>query len=282
MPNRYADPTDDFVFKRLFGNKTHPEITIDFLNNILDRKEGYKIKSIRFCDPYIQKRNHEDSYNIFDICCTDESNNSYIVELQKAEQDFFKQRCQFYVASALYNQLEKRLYYKLMPVILVGIVNFHLFDHDRYLSHELLIDTQDYRCYLKHMEFHFIELPKFNKTEDQLVNDTDRWLFFFKNAKKFDNQSLKIAENNKAIEKAFEIVNEINWSKEELAAYHRSLDLQYQRTDEMNTAKRIGLSQGRNEASIEIAHNMLTKKISVEDIAQITGLSIDEVKKLKK
>ena len=43
-----------------------------------------------------------------------------------------------------------------------------------------------------------------------------------------------------------------------------------------------GISKGENKKSIEIAKNMLKKNMSIEDISDITGLSIEEINKLTK
>ena len=43
-----------------------------------------------------------------------------------------------------------------------------------------------------------------------------------------------------------------------------------------------GISKGKNKKSIEIAKNMLKKNMSIEDISDITGLSIEEINKLTK
>ena len=43
-----------------------------------------------------------------------------------------------------------------------------------------------------------------------------------------------------------------------------------------------GISKGKNKKSIEIAKNMLKKNMSIEDISDITGLSIEEINKLIK
>ena len=43
-----------------------------------------------------------------------------------------------------------------------------------------------------------------------------------------------------------------------------------------------GISKGKNKKSIEIDKNMLKKNMSIEDISDITGLSIEEINKLTK
>ena len=112
MPGRYADPTYDFVFKRVFGDENHKNVTINFLNVILNRKPGSLIKNIEFSDPVTQKRNDEDGYTIFDVYCIDEKKKQYIVEIQRKSQDHFKERCQDYAARALSRQFQKKRNYK--------------------------------------------------------------------------------------------------------------------------------------------------------------------------
>ena len=42
-----------------------------------------------------------------------------------------------------------------------------------------------------------------------------------------------------------------------------------------------GEAKGKNERNIEIAQNMLKENVNIELISKVTGLSIDEIEKLK-
>jgi predicted transposase/invertase (TIGR01784 family) len=279
MTTRYLDPTTDIAFKKLFGDKAHENVTRDFLNNVLGLKDGERIVTLNFSDTFNRKENDEDRLSIVDVRCTDEAGNVYIVEMQARFEPDFKERCQYYVASELASQLnESDPFAKLTPVKLVCVLglSFGLFKHKRYLSHHLLIDTEDYKNYLEHIAFHFVELKKFTKTEEELSDDVERWIFFLKHAAEYQDKPTKISKGNKAIADAFEIITRVNWNKAELRAYAKSVDtkrrnksvLEYERTEERMLERTL------------IAKKLLTKKIDIEDIAEVTGLSVDVIKKM--
>ena len=73
-------------------------------------------------------------------------------------------------------------------------------------------------------------------------------------------------------------------SKEELAAYYRHLDNIVILRDNINTeraeGRAEGLEEGRLEERKQNALRMKSKGFSISDIAEITGLSMDEIESL--
>lgn len=292
---RYLDPTIDLVFKKLFGDKSNKDVTIDFLNTILELKPGNFITTVEFNDPFNRKRNKQDKLSVVDVRCSDQAGKTYIVEMQADLVSDFKQRCEYYVAKEFSSQLNKKDFYgAATPVMLVAVLDFTLFDeHERYLSHHAVTDLVDGKVYLNSMKFHFIELKKFNKTESQLSNMIDRWVFFFKHAKDYRDNPEKIARGNKAISTAFEIVNQSNWTKKELAMYDRRLDALRLQRARMADAKQKGIEEGlakgekrgekkgEQKAALSIAQNLLAQGVDEKIVINATKLPIDAIKKLK-
>ncbi|WP_341823177.1 PD-(D/E)XK nuclease family transposase, partial [Wolbachia endosymbiont (group A) of Clivina fossor] len=77
--------------------------------------------------------------------------------------------------------------------------------------------------YLNDFSFTFIELPKFPKTkEDQLENIVEKWCYFFRYAAETREEDLdKIVGSNVIIKRAYEEMNKLSWSEEELLAYEQ-------------------------------------------------------------
>ncbi|CAN2142671.1 hypothetical protein WPROTAP52_03500, partial [Wolbachia pipientis] len=133
-------------------------------------------------------------------------------------------------------------------------------------------------------------LPKFPKTkEDQLSSIVEKWVYFFKYADETSEEELeKIIGSDLIIKKAYEELNRFNWSEKEFIAYEqeikRILDEQAvlaQKLDDA-TAKGIliGHEKGRKEREIEVAKNLLKAGVSIDIIAQTTGLTANEIKDL--
>ena len=280
--SKFLLPTADSVFKKTFGNKAHKNICIDFLNNVLGRQEGRLITTVEFLDTFNKQKCADDRLSILDIHCTDQNKKSYIIEVQVESQKDFGNRSQYYVSRVLADQLNtKELFSKLTPVILVGVLDFVLFDrHDRCVTHHVLTDSVDHRQDLDLMEAHFIELPKFTKTEDEISSELDKWIFFLKDASKYVDSPEKIARGNSAVIDAFSIVSRHNWTKVELEIYEKELDILRCRQSALETAEAKGLAEGEAKAKLELAKRLLAKKMSIDEVAEVTCLSVEEIKKL--
>ncbi len=277
----YLDPKSDIAFKKLFGSITHKNILISFLNSILQRPEGSKIVDIEINDPTNVPDIRTAKLSIVDVRCTDQSGRLYIVEMQMVDQKDYAPRAQYYSSIALVRQLDAgESYNKLIPVIFVGILNFELFVKSReYLAHHLILDSVTYAHELKHLEFHFVELPKFTKKLDQLDNILEKWVYFMKNAEHL--QSIPASFKEKELTDAFNILAQSNWSKPELESYDRYLDYVRSKMSQIDTAEAKGLEKGKTERSIEIAIKMLKTDADLEMIAELTDLSVEQVKQLK-
>ncbi len=137
---------------------------------------------------------------------------------------------------------------------------------------------------LKDFEFVFIELPKFKKKAEQLENIVDKWIYFIKEAQNFKGIPKEL-ENETEIIDALEEINSFNLTEEQLAVYEYWEMEETKQRDIMQTAQRVakeeGKIEGKLEGKIEIAKKMLKKGSSVEDVAEMTELSIDEIEKIK-
>ena len=80
-------------------------------------------------------------------------------------------------------------------------------------------------------------------------------------------------------------MNKINWSEEKLLAYEQRkkhiMDEIASFAEKFDEGLRLGQEKGRLEEKIEVAKNSLKAGVSIDVIAKITGLSLDEIRKLK-
>lgn len=276
----YLSPKSDVAFKKLFGNIAHKNILISFLNSVLKRPEHLKIIDVTINDPANTPDRPSSKYSIVDLRCTDQNGHQHIVEMQVIDQKDYAIRAQYYAAIALARQLNSgELYKQLVPVIFIGILDFNLFNSKNYLSHQLILDNETHVHDLKHLEFHFIELPKFTKTETQLDNILDKWVYFLKNAEVL--QKIPAALRETEFTDAFDILARSNWSNQELLAYDQYLDIWRSEASRIDTAEAKGAAKGEHKKAIEIAKQLLDI-LDITTIAQKTGLSIEQVKTLKK
>jgi predicted transposase/invertase (TIGR01784 family) len=233
-----------------------------------------------------------------------------IIEMQVLNYKGFEQRILYNTAKSFAAQLRSGDDYRLLnPVIALTIVNFEMFEaHELiadqtksppYLSRFRLLEQQTLVEYSDDIELVFIELPKFDKTESDLANTQEKWIYFIKNAGRLDVIPDSLAQPAE-ISKAFQLVNEANMSAEELDVQDKRREfIMMQRgaieiANEQGLAKgreegrevgreeglEQGLEQGAREKALSIASNLLDVLDDLT-IAGKTGLSIAAVKALR-
>lgn len=290
----FLDPRNDVAFKKIFGSEQHKEVTISFLNSILEYTDEKAIKEIQFLNteqaPFIIK---EKKSNVLDIMCTDQQGNRYIVEMQVNRVKEFAKRMVYYGAKSYAMQLGKRQSYRaLAPVIVVAILDFVMFpDKKNHKSIQLILDNKTYEQDIKELAFAFVELPKFIKKEEDLESVEDKWLYFIKQISSKHEIPASLAEGE--FEEACSMAERMRWSEDELNAYDdaivRATDAQgaLELAEEKGMARGMqrgmqqGMQQGEWEKACVIAKKMLARNVNIEIIAEDTGLTFEQIVALK-
>lgn len=285
----FLNPLSDIAFKKIFGNQANKSILISFLNSILNKAEGELIVDVTILDPYNNPDTELLKLSIVDVRCLDQRGVQYIVEVQARYQDFYPERSQYYASLAISRQLQKGAHYReIMPIIFIGVLGFSRFKSPEYISHHKILNTKTHEHALKHMEWHFIELTKFTKKLEDLQTISDKWLYLLANAPKLHTIPVQL-QKPEPVEHALELLEEGKLSPQELAAYDRYLDALRVEYDVQTSAQRIGREEGIKEGIKEGEANakrtialQLLSKLSIEEVSHITGLSVQQLKKLNK
>ncbi len=170
---QFADIKNDIAFRKIFGNENKTEILISFLNAVLKFEGNRKIIWVAILNPYQVPIVLGGKSTILDVKARDKAGNEYIVEMQVTDRIGFANRVIYYSAKSYAAQLNAgENYHQLKPVIFIGILNFEFLEGKNYLSRHLILDveTQEHNRsadQLKDLDFNFIELPKFHKTEQE-------------------------------------------------------------------------------------------------------------------
>ena len=268
---KFINPLTDFGFKKLFGSEPNKNILIDFLNEILP--EQHKIEDLTYARNEHIGQQVIDRTAIFDIYCKGKNGESFIVEIQKAKQNYFKDRSVYYSSFPIQEQAKKGDWnYQLKPVYTVGILDFKFDEHknDQDIVHLVELKDQNCEVFFDRLKFIYIELPKFKKSEEELESHFDKWLFVFTHLSKLQNRPKKLQE--KIFQQLFEAAEIANLPKEDRQAYEESLKHYLDIKNVVDTSKL--------EAIKEVATKMKLKGMPIEDISDLTGLSDDEIEKL--
>jgi predicted transposase/invertase (TIGR01784 family) len=282
----FVDPKNDVAFRKIFGDENKKEILISFLNNILEFAGTNKeIIDITIKNPYQVPKLKELKETILDIKALDKRNIHYIIEMQVFHTTAFEKKVLYYVSKAYYQQLNKAEEYpKLNQVIFLGFLNFNLFKKNSdYATRHLILDEKTNKHHFQDFELNFVELPKFSKTLEGLEDIKEKWIYFVKNAGTMTMIPREL-EEPKELREAFEVANQMSWSKEELEAYDaRGIYIQDERgriTYALEEGIKIGEEKGKKEGKIETAKELLKLGIEIEKIAKATGLKKEEIEKL--
>lgn len=279
---KFANPKTDFTFKRLFGDEHRKNLTIKFLNNLLERKQGKLISSITFYDNANIPTAETGKVTYLDIHCIDQADNHFIIEMQVAKEAYFLPRSQYYAAFTLSDQLKKGDSYSLLkPVIFIGIMSNPLFgSNGNVVSHHLICDMNSHEQSLKHLEFHYIELSKFDKKLEELETEMDKWVYFFKNAGSLETIPQQFA-SSKEFKEAFHVLEQSLWTPEEVQAYRKSFDVMNRDFRLQEGIFEEGEAKGEAKAKETLAIKLLKKKMDIAEISELTGIAIEELEKLQ-
>ncbi|MEO0455980.1 MAG: Rpn family recombination-promoting nuclease/putative transposase [Cyanobacteria bacterium P01_A01_bin.114] len=300
LPDKYIDLLTDFGFKRVFGTEPNKDLLIDFLNTLLP--EHHRIRAVTFKNSENLGNTPIDRKAIFDIYCQAETGERFIVEVQKAKQNFFKDRSVFYATFPIQEQAQKGIWdYELTAVYSVGVLDFIFDDHknDAELLHTVELKNQRCEVFYDKLKFIYIELPKFTKTLDELESHIDKWLFLLRHLAQLDEPPAPLQEG--VFNQLFDVAEIANFSPAEQNTYQNSLKHYRDMNNIVDTLRQesreegrqegiqegrqeglqVGLAQGKEKGIQQVARQMKAAGMSLEEIAKYTGLSVDDVGSLE-
>ena len=298
IEERYISLLTDFGFKRIFGTKPNKDLLINFLNSLF---EGFQvIKDVKYLNSEHVGDVYAERKAIFDVYCENENGEKFIVEMQNAYQKYFKDRSLFYSTFPIREQAPKGAdwNFKLDHVYTVALLNFDLseeaFDKDD-INHDVgLLDKKTHKVFNDKLSFKYVEIAKFDKTEDELVTLYDKWLYVLKNLSRLDKRPAALKE--KIFSKLFGEAEIAKFTPTELKEYEDSLKAYRDVKNSIDTAlekgreegravgreegREEGRAKGRVEGVIQVAKKLLESGMDVDTIMKMTDLSKSEIEKL--
>jgi predicted transposase/invertase (TIGR01784 family) len=299
---RYINPYTDYGFKRLFGEEPSKDMLLDFLNELLREQEGH-ISDLSFLPNENLPLKVGDRKAIFDIYCTNAKGERFIVEMQKAEQKFFKDRTVFYSTFPIQEQAkgkDKTWDFELKHVYTIGILDF-TFAGDESPSGKFRYDAkicelEDRSVFYDKLTYIYLSMPKFTKGISELETRFDKWMYVIKHLSALDRVPDALRE--KIFLKFFETAEISKLSTSELKQYESSLNVYRDIVNSINWAEEkgwmkgrdegkiegelLGIEKGKIEGKIEIALQMLSDNESIGKIMRYTGLTESQIEALKK
>ena len=310
--SRYINFYTDFAFKKLFGTEANKDLLISFLNVLFGLEGDDAIEDVTYLNSEQLGDSRQERRAIYDVYCKTGKGERFIVEMQKAQQDNFRDRALYYSSFAIREQAikgskDRPWDYQLAPVYVVGVLNFVMdnTNDDKCITRVQLKDEEN-RVFTDNLNFVFLEMPKFKKKEKDLITFLDKWLFVLKNLYKLKEQPQALTEG--IFRKLFEVAEIASFSANERTNYEESLKNFWDLNNCLDTAERkgfekgeaiglekgleqgeaiglekgeaIGLEKGEAIGLEKVAKTMKLAGVSTEDIVKFTGLDSADIDKL--
>lgn len=244
---------------------------------------GTKVSNLQLDgNPILEKDLLDDKVGILDIKAKINDNINCDIEMQVVDRKDIEKRMLFYW-SKMYNTsiTSGKDYMKLEKGIVILISDYELEslkEIKKYITKWNIREEEYQKIVLTDvMEIYIIELPKFKKYKDKVKNNTlNSWVKFIENPEVID-MSEQDKKTNEVINKARKVLEEI--SQDEHERYLAELREKY--IMDQKAIEGAGYDKGRKVEKMNIAKEMKKRNMNIEDIKDITGLSIEEIKNLK-
>lgn len=267
-------PSVDFCFQELMEDK---EILKGFCGAILNVTPE-EIGEIELLPKRLRKRHKEEKYGILDVHVCLKNGERMNIEMQSISYDYWQERSLFYLAKMYTDQIhEGEDYDNLKKCIHVGILDFNLFEHDRYYSRFHIWEDTSHELYTDKFEIHILELPKLAKYEYPQT-ELLHWAQFFGAKSREELQML--AGKDEYIQKAYKRLEEMSVDEQKRWEYEMRQKAIRDHRHMLASGKREGLREGRIEGKIEMVQKMLADKMPLDKVIEYSGLSLEEIQKL--
>lgn len=297
MGAKYVDPVTDFGFKLFFGTDMNKDLLISFLSALLNKRrkksEWIKIDDVEYLSQEQLGQRPADRRAIFDIYCKTKDGRRFIVEMQNAYQDFFRERSIYYSSFPIQAQAKKGNWnFRMDEIYTIGILDFEFSDNDDGVArdevvedgfyHEVkLKDVETNEVFYDKLTYIYVELPKFKREITRESPLLDKWLFVLRNMGKLMSRPAELQE--RVFAKIFKAAAIARLDEKERWAYDESMrtyrdnyaiadtrrreKLKLQRMEkrlvqaeeQLEQALEKGRAQGKAEGKAEAMEEMLRK-----------------------
>jgi len=257
---KYINILTDFGFKRIFADENNKDLLIHFLNSIM-RFQGVKIKDIAYKNTEFVGEYEKDKKVILDLYCTNQKGEHFLIEVQRAEQEFFKKRMLFYASRLIQEQgvKGKKWDYNFKGVYSIAILDFDIQESEEILNSYRILNEKNHQPFLEDFGLIIINLKKFNKQQHELKTNFEKWLFALKNLPILE--SIPTQLRHQLFVKLFDLAEYRALNKKEQKAYMESLKKYNDFENVLNYAQK----KGYKEATLKYKELLQKEKKRAEE-----------------
>jgi predicted transposase/invertase (TIGR01784 family) len=275
-------PKIDFAFKLLFGDQRSKNILADFLKAALPELADEEFEELTIVDPHLKREFSGDKLEILDVKLQTKGGKIIDIEIQICALPEMRSRISYYQANMITGQIGMGGYYSdLKQAISIIITDYDFIpETERYHTVFRMLEEKEHFPFNDLMKIHVLNLKRLPVDEDsKLVN----WLRFI--GAETEEEFKMVAVKNPVINEAYCKLQVMSEDEANRMIYEARLKAQRDEYSRIRGARQEGREEGREEGSkegrreekLEIAQNLKNLGIAVNQIAQATGLSPEEI-----
>jgi predicted transposase/invertase (TIGR01784 family) len=287
--NRLISLLTDYGFKITFANEKNRKFVQKAIQLLI--KSPVPIKSLKHLPTEFEGIVEEARKGFYDTMCQTDKGTFFIIEMQVGNYGNLLERLLYYVSQLYASQVTKgkKGFASLSPVYCICIVKDTIFNDTPAFYHKSMFRSEEGMVLIDKMQLIVVELAKFNKKAHELNNELEELLFTMSNAHTIDlSQPLTIPPFWKK-EWLQDVIKELNLSS--MSAQNRALfnisvarvmaiNDEFER--EQKKAEIRGAKQAKINTQTEAVQKLLKReKLTVEEIAEDIGVSVDFVLKIQ-
>lgn len=270
------NPMNDYLFKYIFGREERKNITINFLNAVLDLDSDKEIKDVEFVDRELDPIMDGGKLSRLDIYAILDNGSRVNIEVQVVNEHDITQRTLYYWARVYSDQMHEGMKYKnMMPCISINVLGFNYLECEKPCTKFFLYDPIDNLTYGKECEVYVLEVKKFKSKNIKEMRRVERWLAYLN--RKDNNLIKELSDDDKIIKEALEAERIFMLDDKERIKYNARQDAIIDYYSRMGSSYDRGLEDGELKTHIAIIRNSIKNNLDIELIASITSLSKKEV-----
>ena len=290
--------TSDIMFKAFFTRKENDEFLKEFLESVLGEK--IKIKKVLH-DVRLEQLAKNEKFGILDLGVELENGEFINIEIQLRDNHNIEKRTTFYASKKITEQLGAgEEFIKLRPIIIIAILDYSFIDLPEYVTETVRVAEKHREYELNNdVKYYYIELSKFRKENPDMTQIVNHWLSFIdmergdllEMASKKNSKVRKAIENyevltgDEEVKRLAELKQMAKFEEQSALDCAREEGKEEGREEGWEQGEKIGIEKGKKETEQklkEIAKKLKKQKMSIKQIAEITGLSEEKIKKLEK
>jgi predicted transposase/invertase (TIGR01784 family) len=240
-----------------------------------------KITDVRFLDKEQVRENAESRTLIYDVYCETDTGERIIVEMQNNFSVNYKKRSIYYLSRAISTQGGPGINWQfdISAVYCISLLNFTMDAiSKKFRTDVALMDMDSKELFSWDERLIYLQLPYFTKPLEQCETNFEKWIYILNHMEVLEKLP-KFLQSD-VFKRLAEVTDVDSLSKEERRKYDLALKHYRDTRSVLAYSEQKGIDIGERRKAISIAKKLKAKGYDIPDIADTTGLSVEEIEKL--